>query len=481
MKYLYLVLIYILATVNLYSDFNNKIDNILNNVFHKKMDNGITVLIYQRKEAPVFSGVISFKVGGVNEKPGITGSSHIFEHMAFKGTKEIGTLDYQKEKELLNLLEVEKNSKTPNQEKINSITSDLEKVWDIGALDSEFNKRGASGMNATTSAELTNYFVSFPKEQFPFWVKIESERIINPVMRQFYKELEVVKEERRMRYDNDPFGKMYETLLNTAFDKHPYRNPVIGYKEDLDKLTVKRVEDYRKKYYVGNKMVISIVGDLDPKKTFKMINKHFKDLPSGEESLVDQTKEPTQLKEKTKTLKLPYSPKMLIAYKKVNYPDPEDAAISILSQVVAGSSISRLQKNLVKDNQIANSVSTFEAPGYLYPNLLIFSLSPREEFSNKELLAKFDTELDYFKNNLITKEDLEIAKRAINFSYLQGLKGNMSLALDLARTENLFGSFKETSKWLKQIDQVTIDDVSLAAKKYLNKKSRTIIFLEEKK
>ena len=204
------------------------------NVFTTKLDNGLRVIMYNRGIAPVFTGVLAVRAGGVDEHLGNTGISHMLEHMAFKGTDRLGTKDSSREGKLLERLE-KLFTKTPLMENFNEeqlkewkeIYEELTKIWNTGELEQEYTKWGASNLNATTSKETTNYYVSLPRSAFEFWCWLESERVLNPVMRRFYEERNVVLEERRMRYVDSPAGKLYEKMLGIAFLGHPYRNPVI--------------------------------------------------------------------------------------------------------------------------------------------------------------------------------------------------------------------------------------------------------------
>jgi predicted Zn-dependent peptidase len=461
--------------------------NLEKKVLRKVLPNGVRVLLYNRGTAPVFAGVITVRVGGVDEQLGQTGISHMLEHMAFKGTEQIGTRDYPKEKKLLEQLEkLAKDSE--NGTKLNKkqkqewamLEKQLSKLWESPSLSELYEQRGGSNLNATTDKDLTTYFVEFPKNQFEFWAYVESERIINTIYRQFYKERDVVLEERRMRYEDDPEGRLYEKLLGTAFSSHPYRNPVIGYKEDVGSLLASEVEEFQKKYYVGSNIVIALAGSIDPEADLKIIEKYFGRIP--DRSVPERTKhiEEQQEGERSLTIYDQSADQVMLAYHKPNYPDSEDPPISVLNQMIAGSRIAPVYKKLVEEQKILTSLNVFEAPGYAYPNLMIFQLVPHSEYTNEQAVAAFDQVFQKFINSEIDQKYMEIAKRAMAIEYLARLQTNLSLAKDLASAEHIYGDWKAALRWHDEVEKVTAADLQRVAKKFYNSKTRTIAYLKNK-
>ena len=453
-----------------------------------ELDNGLRVILYRRAFAPVFAGVVTIRVGGVDEVPGDTGISHLLEHMAFKGTPELGTKNYAREKPLLAELEEiaiasngARNLSEDQQKRWDSIQKELSEIWDNEAFTRSYRERGASGLNATTSKELTNYFVNFPINAFEFWAWMESERLFRPVMRQFYKERDVVMEERRMRYDDDPEGSLYEQLLSTSYLQHPYRNPVIGYPDDISAVTAKRTTEFHKKFYVPERIVISVVGDIKPEKAIKTIKKYFGRIPKAKSPPFPAIKEAPQKGERRFVLKREASPTLAISYHKPNYPHPDDPAISMMLEVLAGSSTSPLYEELVKKRQIAASLDFHEGPGNAFPNLIMFFTSVKHPHSNKDLLKIFDREIEKFKKKGPTQEALDNAKRATAVEYLVHLKSNMSLAKNFASSELIYDDWKAMIDWYEKSMEVTKEDIVRVANTYLASSSRTIGFLESSK
>jgi len=252
------------------------------------LSNGIRVVMYRRGVAPVFAGAVGVRVGGSDEKPGYTGIAHMLEHMAFKGTSRIGTRDYGREKKLLAELErlvaeqdVDGVIPTAVRARWEEIHAELEKLWISEEFTRLFEERGASEMNATTDSELTRYFTNMPRGAFEFWCRLESERILDPAMRQFYRERDVVMEERRMRSDDSPGGRLYEKLLGITFLEHPYQNPVIGYARDISRLTASATQEFHRRYYVPGNIAISIVGDVNPERDLPILERYFGRIPPG--------------------------------------------------------------------------------------------------------------------------------------------------------------------------------------------------------
>lgn len=457
-------------------------------VKYYKLDNGLRIIMYRRGIAPVFAGVVTVRVGGSDEKLGQTGIAHMLEHMAFKGTKDIGTTDYPREKKLLAELETleagrgrDKEFSPDAKKRWDEILAELKTIWITDGLSREYGNRGASNFNASTDNELTRYTVNLPKPAFEFWCWVESERILNPVFRQFYSERQVVMEERRMRYEDDPQGKLYELLLGSAFLQHPYRNPVIGYPFDIRNLSATQIDAFHRKYYVPGNIVLSLVGDVDPDRDFPVIKKYFDRLPAGPEPERPTIVEPEQHGQREITLATKAAPEIMIAYRKPQYPDPDDAPVTVMTEMFAGSSISPLYVELVQKKQIASSLNNEEAPGHAYPNLALFQAQIKSPHTNADFVKGFDDVLERFKKGPVSKEQLDIAKRSIAVQYLNHLKANLALATGLGDGELVHHDWKSVVDWYDQVMKVTVADVARVANQYFVDTSRTIGKIESTK
>src|SRR2546427_4988804 len=243
------------------------------------LDNGMRFLVVRRGTAPVFAAELRFRVGSVDDPGGRSGLAHLFEHLAFKGTSTIGTRDATKEAEILdamdpaaiNLMLEKARGEKADPKRLEALRADLEslskKLQELTVKD-EFSQiltgNGAVGLNASTSPDLTSYVVSLPANRLELWCLLESARLRDPVLREFYSERDVVMEERRMRIDNQPQGKMYEQLLLSAFQAHPYRVPTVGFMTDIAHITRPRAMEFRRAHYLPNNAVGTLVGDIDP-------------------------------------------------------------------------------------------------------------------------------------------------------------------------------------------------------------------------
>jgi len=470
------------------NEYQKTLNNFKESVREFTLENGLRVIFYKRGDAPVFAGVVAARVGGSDEVPGETGISHMFEHMAFKGTSKIGTSDYKSEKRLLDRLEeiaphMDEQGNLPEKEQAEwaDIHKQLAKLWISDEFTREYERRGASGMNATTDSELTRYFVNLPSSEFDFWCRMEAARLKDPVMRQFYQEREVVLEERRMRTDDSPEGKLYEMLLGVSFLHHRYQNPVIGYVNDLKKLTASHLDKFRKRFYVPGNIVIAFVGDVDPDRDLPIVTRYFGDIPSAPMPARPTMVEPKQEGERSVVLEHESSPAMYVGFKKPIYPDPDDAVISVMSEILAGSSVSPLYTELVKDRKIATSVDVFEAPGNAYPNLLLFGITPKFPHSNLENLTIFDQIIDRLKEKGPTEQQVKIAKRAMAVEYLGKLKSNSGLAVDLASVELLHHDWKSLFNWYDQVMNVSAADIKRVANQYLVRANRVVARVEDKR
>lgn len=451
-----------------------------------RLSNGIRVILYRRGVAPVFAGVVAVRVGGTDEQVGNTGISHMFEHMAFKGTPTVGSKNYAREAKLLaQIEEIMQRSggggklSPDEQQRLEKINEELKSLWVLNEFSREYEKRGASEMNATTDKELTKYFVNLPRASFDFWCRMESDRLLYPVMRQFYQERDVVREERRMRFEDDPQGKLYESLLATAYQRHPYRNPIIGYDFDIERLTASQTDAFRRKYYVPSNIAISVVGDVDPVRDIVALERCFGRIPAAQETITrPEIREAPQEGERRVTLKASASPQFFVAYHKPNYPHPDDPAISVLGEILVGGRTSPVYTELVKRRRLASDVGHEEAPGLAYPNLMLFYATVKSPHTNDEVLKAFDEVIEDFSDGPVSEEKLEIAKRAVAMGYLTHMKSSLSLAQDFASSELLFDNWKASLTWYDEVVAVTAADVQRIAKTYLREETRTIGLLE---
>ncbi|MBP9837603.1 MAG: insulinase family protein [Proteobacteria bacterium] len=450
------------------------------------LKNGLRILVYPRKDAPVFAGQVWVKVGGVNESLGSTGAAHLLEHMAFKGSETIGTKDYAKEKPLLEQIEAQMKlhqagSADFKKEKLVSLYKELSELW----LDNEFSriyqKRGGVGLNAGTAKDYTMYTIELPKSELELWCWMESDRLMNPVFRQFYKEREVVMEERRMRTDDEPSGMLYEALLATAYWIHPYHFPTIGWRSDINSLTTDKTKALHDLYYRPDNIVLSIVGDIDIEQARPLFEKYFSRLKNPSEPLPQLTvEEGKQNGEKRVEVLFDAEPMMMMAYHKPVYPDEDDLRFSILHTLLAGGRSSILYKDFVLKRQLALSIGSSEAPGELYPSLFYISAVPRQGVTNEKLLEEIQKSLDRIAKEGFSDEDFAAAKKRVKLGFLNGLDSNDEVSEMLGHAELLWGDWQAMFKMYDIVNNAKKEEVQSLIKKYLTVENRTYAHLERK-
>jgi predicted Zn-dependent peptidase len=444
----------------------------------------------ERPEAPVFSYATVVNAGSAQEVPGITGLAHMFEHMAFKGTNVIGTSDYAAEQAALG--RVEETYRAYDLERRRTVGRDekrvaeLEKAWKdaIAAADkfvvaNEFSKiadqAGAVGMNAFTASDVTAYFFSLPSNRFELWAYLESERFIHPVYREFYKERDVVMEERRMRYESSPFGRLLLQFISTAFAAHPYGTPGIGWPSDLQSFSATDAEAFYRKYYVPANMVVSVVGDVKASEVLPVMEKYFGRLPKGPAPEPLRTTEPTQNSERIVITRESAQPIYLEGYHRPEATHPDDATYAVIEMLTSSGRTSRLYRSLVRDKKIAVQASGFNGfPGEKYPNLFTFLAVPSQGHTAAEMTDAINVELERLKTEDVTADELASVKTRVKAGLLRQLDSNQGLALQLAMTHTINGDWRELFRQVDRIDRVTAADVRRVANATFTPNNRTI-------
>jgi predicted Zn-dependent peptidase len=302
--------------------------------------NGWTFILVERPVAPVFSFCTIADVGSAQEVPGITGLAHMFEHMAFKGTDRIGTRDPVGEKRAMDAAEAayqayqrERLAPHPDARKVAALYAEFKRLEGEAErfvvkneLDEILSRAGAVGVNASTAADQTEYFYSLPANEIELFAYVESERFWHPVFREFYEERDVVQEERRMRVDGEPQGRLSEALVATAFAAHPYHQPTIGYMSDLEAITRTDAEAFFRTHYVPANLVTAIVGDIHPETLVPLLDRYFGRIPARPPAPPLRTVEPPQTAAKSVALEDPAQPQLMMAYHRPAVTDPDDAA-----------------------------------------------------------------------------------------------------------------------------------------------------------
>lgn len=459
----------------------------------KKLSNGLTIVLMQRDEAPVFSFYTYVDAGAAQEVNGITGLAHMFEHMAFKGTNEIGTTDYPAEKKALEKVEKAyaayqvENMKQADRN-ANKV-AELEKAWKDAIEEANqyvvpeqyseiIEDQGGIGLNASTSWDNTEYYCSFPQNRFELWAYLESERFLHPVMREFYKERDVVYEERRMRTDSSPQGRLLEQFLAAAFIAHPYGRPVVGWPSDLKAFSATDALNFFHKYYVPANMVVTVVGDIKPAEAMPVLEKYFGRLPAAPAPEPLRTQEPPQKSLREVILRENSQPIYLEGYHRPDSHDPDDAVFDVLSDLLSKGRTSRLYRALVRDQQIALVAQGGTFPGSKYPNLFFFSAVPNRGRSAKDMAGPIHAEIERLKSQDVSDDELQSVKTRAKADLIRGLADNNGLAIQLGQTQALYGDWRELFRQIDRIEKVTKADIRRVANKTFVESNRTVAMIE---
>ena len=434
------------------------------------LKNGWTFLLVERPVAPVFSFITRVNVGSAQEGAGQTGLAHMFEHMAFKGTPRIGTKDYQTEKIALVALEkayqayqTEKLSRNADSEKV-KVLFDLFKLRQKEAsqyvIKNEFGdiieREGGVALNAFTGADVTGYFYSLPANKVELFAYLESERFLEPVFREFYEERDVVMEERRLRTESQPFGRLLEQFVSTAFMAHPYHHPVIGYASDIQSYTMTDAKQFYETQYVPSNMVTAIVGDIQTKEVIPLLEKYFGRIPAGSPPPPIRTIEPVSITEKTVILQDPSQPLYLEGYHKPAATHVDQPVYDAIDDILTNGRTSRLFRSLVRDKQIAVSVGAYGAyPGDKYPHVWLAYGVPGRGVSNQAVQQALREEFDKLKTVDVSDEELARFRTRAKAGLLRALNNNLGLAMHMTDYQMLFGDWRELFRYINRFDHVT--------------------------
>lgn len=452
------------------------------------LDNGLTFLIIERPVAPVVSFATYVDVGAANEPVGHTGIAHIFEHMAFKGTQYIGTNNWEKEKAALQKLDekyqqwlAEKYKPEPDSVKIDQLWSTFEKLQENASqyvVSNEFTqiirRHGATGLNAGTGADLTIYFYSLPENRKELWFSMESDRFKNPVFREFYKEKEVVREERRMN-ESQPFQRLLEEFQSVAYTTHPYGHPTVGWHSDITATTMEDAREFYEKYYVPSNITFAIAGDIDPDRAKELAETYFGDIPSAEAPPPVYTEEPNQRGERRFTIQGQSQPFFLMGYHTVPEGHPDFQALQLLGSVLSGGRTSVLYKRMVEKEQTALQVSAFNGyPGSKQESMFAALAVPNRGFSVDTMETTILEEIENVKKGDISKEALDRARTNVRANLIRSLDSNRGLASTLAQAEGQRGNWRTVFTDIEALEKITVNDLQRVAQKYLTKDNRTV-------
>ncbi len=457
------------------------------------LNNGMKVLLLERHQSPTLSLYIRFRVGATDENLGLTGTAHLLEHMLFKGTQTLGTKNYAEEEKILNQIDHVQTfldtEKSKGEKADGAFIKHLEKTleelqaehkkWvvkdEIGWI---YSQNGGVGFNAMTSADTTTYLVNLPSNRLELWARVESDRLLNPVLREFYSERDVVMEERRRSIDSQPARTLVENFLATAFMAHPYSRPVIGWSSDIQHLDRRTADQFFRTFYSPMNTVLTLVGDLRPDEALSVIKKYFERSPTQTLPPPLRTVEPEQIGERRIQVVADAHPQLIVGFHKPNPPHPDDVVCEIVQGLLTSGRTSRLYKHLVDEENIAAEVSSANGyPGERYPNLFVIFAAPRNPHTAEELEKAILAELDRLKSEPVSERELTKVKNQIQTSILRKLNSNSKLAYWLSYGQCLLGDWRYFTERLKSYEKVTSEDVRRVTEKYFTSRNRTVATL----
>jgi predicted Zn-dependent peptidase len=457
------------------------------------LENGMKVLILERHQSPTLALYIRFRVGAADEDIGMTGTAHLLEHMLFKGTKTLGTKDFAEEEKILarqdsiNMaIEAEKRKgekASPEYlkhlaESMKALQEEQKKYVIKDEIERVYSQNGGVGFNAMTSADTTTYVVSLPSNRLELWARVESDRLLNPVLREFYSERDVVLEERRRSIDSQPERILLENFLAVSFLAHPYGRPIIGWPSDVQALEREETERFFRTFYSPANTVLALVGDVRAEEALPVLKKYFERIPRQVLPPPLRTVEPAQPGERRLEVVADANPQLIVGFHKPNAPHPDDSAMEIIEGLLSSGRTSRFYRRLVEEEKIAAEVSAANGwPGERNPNLFVVFAAPRHPHTAGELEKAVLTELDRLKREPVPAEELAKIKNQIQTGFLRQLNSNSKLAYWLSYGQCLFGDWRYLTRRLEAYEKVTPEDIRRAAEKYFTARNRTVATL----
>ncbi len=458
------------------------------------LPNGWTFIICERPGAPVFSFATQADVGAAQDPKGMTGLAHMSEHMAFKGTRVIGTTDWAKEGPALDKMDAAymawqkaKDARGADPKAVETLKqafeaaqTDAQQYVKPNEFDELVNREGGVGMNAGTSSDATTYYYSLPANKFELFAYLESERFSKPVFREFYKERDVVIEERRLRTESQPIGRLIERFINAAFTAHPYGNMAIGYRSDLERYTMSDSMAFFEKYYGPSNLVTAIVGGIKAKDIIPVIDKYFGRIAARPKPEPLRTVEPPQIAETVLTMRDPAQPIYVEGYHKPASTDPSEPAFDAIADVLdARTDVASLPA--ARPRQAArrpDSGRRRRSPAPSTRTSCVLFAVPARGVKTEAVVEALRPELERLKNEDITDEEMTRFKTRAKADLIRSLDSNEGLAENLANYHTLFGDWRELFRYVERLDEVTKADVRKAAAATFVDANRTVAKIE---
>ncbi len=412
------------------------------------LDNGLKLIVKEDHRSPVVVTQIWYKAGSIDEVNGVTGVAHVLEHMMFKGTEKV-----------------------PN---------------------GEFSKKIAAAggrENAFTSYDYTAYYQQLHKRHLPMAMELEADRMHNLILteEEFSKEIKVVMEERRLRTDDQPRALLYEKMMAVAFQSHPYKNPIIGWMNDLENMRVADAKAWYDHWYAPNNAVLVIVGDVDAKEVFRLAQKNYGAIPAARNLLPIEGRkpqtEPAQIGIKRMTVKAPAElPYVMMGYHAPTIQnvvtDWEPYALEILEGVLDGNASARLNKSLVRESRIASAASAGYSATARGSGIFFLSAVPSAGKTAVDLEQALRNEMARIINHGVTEEELARVKAQVIAGHVYQRDSIFSQAMQIGRLESTGLSHRDIDVILEKLKAVTAEQVRNVVKKYFNDDSLTVAVLD---
>jgi predicted Zn-dependent peptidase len=470
-------------------------------VVEKNLPNGMRLLMVERHDEPTVAGGWVAHVGSANERPGITGIAHLFEHMMFKGTPTVGTKNYQKDEEIIaaqerlrqemrledkkmrarylrgevdDLLKPENKSERYKEleKDFNKLIADQREILVKNEFDRIYTANGGSGMNAFTTEDLTGYFINVPANKLELWMWMESERILHPVFREFYAERDVVFEERRMRTESTPLGKFAEEFNAMFWESSPYSWPVVGWPSDIPAISKAQADDFYGIYYSPQNITLLLVGDFKPAEAETLAKKYFDRIPRGPKDPPDVvTMEVKQVAEKRMNAEAEANPQVDIVWHTVPFGHRDSYALEILGQILA-TRTGRFYKSMVLGTKVATEVYAGQTSqkwaGYFNAGGEV-----SEGRKPEEVEAQLYENIDQIKKEEVPSEELQKVKNNFAAGEYRRLSSNFPILMQLIQNDG-YGDWKEINEGGPKIQAVTAADIKRVANTYLTRENRTV-------
>ncbi len=444
----------------------------------------------ERHEAPVASFDTVVNVGSADDATGETGLAHLFEHLAFKGTESIGTRDWAAEKRALEAVEEAadrleaERSKGPRADAGKLAGFDAEMKVAIDRAQSYvvpnqflqiFQQNGGVDLGASATFDATEFRYSLPSNRLELWFLMESQRLLHPVMREFYRERAAVGEEYRGNVEGSAQNKLVRNLLATAFDVSPYRNPELGWPADLAGLRASRAKVFFDKYYVPGNITMTIVGDVNPADAKRLAERYFSPLAARPVPPLPHAAEPPQSGPRTVEVYSQMQPFLMAAYKRPDMFDRDDPVFDVIHLILASGRSGLLTRQLVEEKHLASAAQFFTPfPRGRYPNLALFFVLPASGRSVAENERALTDLLAGLQTRKVDAEPLARARTQARAAVVRQLANNAGLAKNLALYQAGYGNWRKLFTSLDDLNKVTSDDVLRVARQYFVLTGRTL-------